>query len=210
MSLYKRIIFILISLLAIAVLWLRIVSVIREESSTTIFSDLNEESEFVAAIYSPIVNKIVLDDSTKFFPGTIYVQDAVKLKHHFYIFSSYYEKSPSKNREVTYQSEGHLNKSMLVLKADRDDTIFQEMVSSKEKIPKLDFYTLNHQVMDAQNRKFDIAAKGELDTLKFYIKKAFIKPYEVAGTGKIVSEYYIHTITLGKEPVDSLLYVRKK
>ncbi len=118
MKIFKIVLFSIITILLIALLALRIRTVNRAESVRTIFTGLDEESEFLAAVYYPVAQEVVINDSMIFHPGKIFIQDAVKLNHRFFIFSSYYEKSPSNWKNITYQSDGNPNQMVIQISID--------------------------------------------------------------------------------------------
>ncbi|MDO1451957.1 hypothetical protein Q0590_37155 [Rhodocytophaga aerolata] len=202
MKIFKIILFSVIVILTIALLALRIRTVNRAESTTTILAGLDEESEFLAAVYYPVSEKIIINDSMVFHPGKIFIQDAVKLKHHFFIFSSYYEKSASNWKNITYESSGSPNQYGLVLDANRNDTTFNEVTYTLgEKF--LDYYSLNNGLIDVHNRQFNVGDFEKLDTLKFYLKKTKIRSSDIG-------KYYQNKISLEEQPIDSVLFVRRK
>ncbi|GEO05722.1 hypothetical protein AAE02nite_33860 [Adhaeribacter aerolatus] len=189
---------------------LRIIKVNNDESTTTIFINADKGSEFTVAEYIPVSKEIFINDSIVFPLGKVYVQNEVMLKHHFFIFSEYFEKSPNNGKYLTYNSDGLSNKHKFVLIASRTDTTFQEMSLTKAVEPDLNNYSLNNQLIDLRNIQYDATDYESLDTLKFYIKKATIKPFNFQTSGKVNSTYNINKITLDKTPVDSVLFVKKK
>jgi hypothetical protein len=174
----------------------------RAESVRTIFTGLDEESEFLAAVYHPVAQEVVINDSTVFHPGKIFIQDAVKLKHRFFIFSSYYEKSASNWKNITYESSGSPNQYGLVLHANRNDTTFNEVTYTLGE-EFLDYYSLNNGLIDVHNKQFDVGDFEKLDTLKFYLKKTKIRSSDIG-------KYYQNKISLEEQPLDSVLFVRSK
>jgi hypothetical protein len=202
MKIFKIILFSVIVILTVALLALRIRTVNRAESTTTILAGLDEESEFLAAVYYPVSEEIIINDSMVFHPGKILIQDAVKLKHHFFIFSSYYEKSAGNWKNITYQSSGSPNKYGLVLHANRNDTTFNEVTYTLgEEV--LDYYSLNNGLIDVHNKQFNVGDFEKLDTLKFYLKKTKLRSSDIG-------KYYQNKISLEEQPLDSILFVRRK
>ncbi len=201
MKIIKITLLVIISLILISVLVLRVIKVRNDESTVTILSGLEEGDKFLTATYYPISDKININDSITFYPGKLLVQDKIKLKHRFLIFSSYFEKAPRNGKNLIYQAIGNSNNFKLVIHANRNDTSLHHISYTKGK-EWLNSYSLDNTVLDAKNKEYEIEDYKRLDTLKFYIKQTQIQSADIG-------EYYANEITLLKEPLDSILFVRK-
>jgi len=187
---------------------MRAVKVSRDESTSYSFTKEGAKMQgFLAAEYFPESNEMRIQDSIIFRPGNIWIHDAIKLKHRFFIFNEYFEKSSSGGKNIFYDSNGDKNKNRLILSTDKSDSIFKNMTTNSDFDSEFEMYILDDELINNRNAKHNVDEFKNLDTLKFYIKRTKIKPLDENIRLKGSMAYEIVT---DKDPIDSILYYKSK
>jgi len=196
----------LVGVLLLLALAMRINKVTHSNLGTNLHKEHAEQLGCLLAEYSPVSKEIKIGDSIVFVPGSVWVQSAVRLKFRGYIFSHYYEKTHGIGN-WKYSSSDELNQHQLVLTSNKYDTTFNRVIMEKQSL--LD-YELDDQVINQHNEVFDVHDYKNIDTLKFYIKKLHTESLWKNQRGKVISEYTLLRFALDYEPMDSILYYKKK
>ncbi|WP_299705914.1 hypothetical protein [uncultured Pontibacter sp.] len=187
---------------------LRIISVKNAEShGVSLDRELAKENGFFAAEYTPIKTKVLIGDSLEFILGSAWIHEPIKVEHRFFIFNSYYAKSPVGELNWKYTA-GNID-SGLVLTVAKNDTVLNEMFFAKNELPQLKTYSLENQLVDKEGNHFNLADYTDVDTVRLYVKKASIVPDRPISSAT-ESEYILYKIKLHKEPVDSVLFVKRR
>ncbi|PVY40108.1 hypothetical protein [Pontibacter virosus] len=200
-------------LLAVAVTMLLVLLVLRiinvknaEGQGITLGKELARENGFLAAEYVPVRNYVKVDESVAVL-GSAWIHEPIKLKHRLFIFDSYYSKQPDGEPSLKYSAKESGND--FVLSVARNDTALNEMFFAKNGLPELRFYSLENELVDEKGNRFRVEDHTKVDTIKLYVKKASLVPDRPIGAATD-SDYVLYKIELDKEPVDSVLFVKKR